>query len=157
MELGGGSQARCTPSLSDPALFSLALCICFLPTLTKLSLHRAGFGQALLPRGLCLTVLDQQRLVAQGLEFPESQVAILVQSVWPGRLGPHLQGLSMGWGAGSQGGAWARLTPLMGVCSLRRKELGLGQASGTDSGWVGFLWALERMFRSAWFCFFLSM
>ena len=62
-------------------------------------------------------------------------MGILVQSVRPGRHGPHIQGPSPGVGEGFSGKGLGWADPLDGSL-VPVEELGLGRASRTGGGWV---------------------
>lgn len=81
-------------------------------------------------------------------------MATLVQSVWPGRHSRRPQGPSQGVekrfsrrGLGQADSLDGSLVP--------DEELGPGQVSGTESGWVGVSLGPGKMFCSARFCYFL--
>lgn len=82
-------------------------------------------------------------------------MGILVQSVRPGRHGPHIQGPSRGVEEGFSGRGLGWADPLDGSL-VPGEELGLARASGMAGGWMRVPLALERMFHSAWSSYFLA-
>lgn len=147
---GAGSRPTAL-FLLDAALPSASLRVRLLPALTHLSPLDC---RPLLLRVQRLSLADGQSWGSQGPELPgqsggHSGPSSLAWKAWF----PSLGALPW-WGRGSRRSGLSRADALGGSL-VPDVELGLGQASGTDVGWWGFLWAPDRVFRSAWSSFYL--